>query len=525
MGDKSYLLLDEDGDPIGLAGDRETALEMAWLVSPEGSIYLDGPTAQNEASIAAGDADVQQLRLAANPPPKLRVIQGGYSDVMHGAPAASLAALQAAMVRAGSRDRGEPAFDYSYAVNMDLSEAHERIRDFFPTLKYTKKDQSRRNVNVYKTPAKMAGAILGQNFKTAKGTPKDIIGALRRMTGFSKANVLGLSILPHTQSYTDASVAGIMGSAADLYGVRRVEDARLNACVRASPECASSCLAFSGRNLADDYNSVKKYALLASLVHEPDAFLRMLIAAIAIHRDKSYRASTMPLVRLNVFSDLPWEQIAPELFEEFSDVQFYDYTKVPARTPPTNYDLTFSFAGTDRNVEGMDFEIKRGRRVAVVFAAVALKPVYQAQWINEDGGAEQYEGSAYKTKRLASERGGKVTRIGKQRYPKTPKFYRRKAGKTQKTSRYARLPEEFLGLKVIDADVSDMRPYDPAPSIVGLRWKNPANQNVTMDKAEVFVVEVDLVKGRGGFFDAIVSKTARFDDVDYAKYAPSNVDD
>jgi hypothetical protein len=525
MDGKAYLLLDEDGAPIGLAHDREVALEMAWTVSPEGSIYLDAPTAQNDASIAAGEVEEQDLRLAANPPPQLRVIQGGYSDVMHGAPRAALAALQAAMVRAGSRDRGEAPFNYDEAADMPLSEAHRLLRDFFPTLKYTKKDESRRNVNVYKTAKGMAKGLLGQNFKTAKGTPKDIISKLRAQTGFSKANVLGLSILPHTQSYTDASVASIMSSADDLYGVRRVEPVRLQACVRASPECASSCLAFSGRNLADDYNSVKKYALLQALVYEPDAFLRMLIEAVAMHRDKSYRAKTMPLVRLNVFSDLPWEMMAPELFAEFKDVQFYDYTKVPARTPPRNYDLTFSFAGTDRNVEGMDFEIRdRGRRVAAVFAATKVKVAYQAQWIDEDGNPQSYTGSSYKAQRIARERGGTASPAGEFAYPKTPKFYRRKPGASQKTGHYARLPETFLGLPVIDGDVSDMRPYDPAPSIVGLRWKNPANQNVTMEDAEVFVVEVDLVQGAGGYYDAVVSKTARFDAVDYEKYAPSNVD-
>jgi hypothetical protein len=89
----------------------------------------------------------------------------------------------------------------------------------------------------------------------------------------------------------------------------------------------------------------------------------------------------------------------------------------------------------------------------------------------------------------------------------------------------ARLPDEFLGLPVIDGDVSDMRPYDAAPSIVGLRWKEPKSQNVTLEKANVFVVLVDLVPHGGGYYHAIVSKTARFDNVDYSRYAPSMVDD
>jgi len=53
--------------------------------------------------------------------------------------------------------------------------------------------------------------------------------------------------------------------------------------------------------------------------------------------------------RLNMFSDVPWERMFPELFREFSAVQFYDYTKSAVRASqfasghfPCNYHLTFS---------------------------------------------------------------------------------------------------------------------------------------------------------------------------------------
>jgi hypothetical protein len=72
------------------------------------------------------------------------------------------------------------------------------------------------------------------------------------------------------------------------------------------------------------------------------------------------------MVRLNVFSDIPWELVFPELFEIVPGV-YYDYTKVPWRTPAPNYDLTFSYSG--RNFGQMQEELERGRRVAVVFLA------------------------------------------------------------------------------------------------------------------------------------------------------------
>lgn len=52
-------------------------------------------------------------------------------------------------------------------------------------------------------------------------------------------------------------------------------------------------------------------------------------------------------VRLNVFSDLPWERLID--LEEFPTVQFYDYPKIPrclGRTPD-HYYLTFSLSETN----------------------------------------------------------------------------------------------------------------------------------------------------------------------------------
>ena len=47
-------------------------------------------------------------------------------------------------------------------------------------------------------------------------------------------------------------------------------------------------------------------------------------------------------VRLNVFSDIPWERFLD--LDQFPGIQFYDYTKVVARLgrTPGNYYLTFS---------------------------------------------------------------------------------------------------------------------------------------------------------------------------------------
>ena len=59
------------------------------------------------------------------------------------------------------------------------------------------------------------------------------------------------------------------------------------------------------------------------------------------------------------------------ILELFDDVQFYDYTKVPSRIEVaekySNYDITWSIDGSEKNREiGLEF-LKNGGRVAGVY--------------------------------------------------------------------------------------------------------------------------------------------------------------
>lgn len=65
----------------------------------------------------------------------------------------------------------------------------------------------------------------------------------------------------------------------------------------------------------------------------------------------AFKKGLKPSFRLNVLSDLSWERIFPELFEDYPEVQFYDYTKSYVRAVcsneydgwPLNYKLAYSF--------------------------------------------------------------------------------------------------------------------------------------------------------------------------------------
>jgi len=496
----AYLILTPDGEALSLWFSLDEAIEAAYELVPAGDIYVDAPSDKEYAALSAAI----KTPIAANPR-RLRVVDDSAQRGVQ------------ALAKAMGREGRERIIDWDESVHMSLDEAHARIEPMFPT----RQPSAGRFKPVHNaTPNQMTRSFLGTNYKTGKGTPNRIISKLKSMTGFSGARVLGLTLLPNTQSFSDPRVRSALRDATKLYGVQRVLDTRLNSCLRATAECASSCLSFSGNNMNSDYNAVSKFCTTQALVHEPEAFVRVLIAAIAEHERKSIKAGKMPLIRLNVLSDIPWELIIPELFTIFPEVQFYDYTKVPGRVVPDNYDLTFSFSGTNRNVDDMDSEIQiHGRRVAVVFASSKIKELYEVQYEVAPGVQRTVRTPTRGTAKIHAEREGVPFRsLGSQALPQPLRYKRRKPGATGQSDHNVRLPDEFLGLPVVDGDESDMRPYDDAPTIVGLRWKIPGLQGVTMEQVKAFVVLVHIVPSGGGHYHAIVPKTPRFDDFNYQVY-------
>ncbi len=235
-----------------------------------------------------------------------------------------------------------------------LSSRHERV---WPVSKRQK------GVSVpikrWATPQGMAKHLLQDNDKLAKEHPAH------------PSRVAGLSLLP---AYAPAQ---------ELIGrVPRVRPGT-SFCVGSNAECRDSCLVYSGHNEIDRYNRRIKLGKTGALLADPVAFCRMLYEACRRWNGTwpGGRGQLQPFARLNVFSDLPWELIFPELFVVVPTLMFYDYTKIPARPEmaeevqraaghdvwkfPSNYDLTFSASGT--NDQDAHDEWHRGRRVAVVF--------------------------------------------------------------------------------------------------------------------------------------------------------------
>ena len=187
-----------------------------------------------------------------------------------------------------------------------------------------------------------------------------------------------------------------------------------NTCPMASKGCAASCLNTAGRGQMNSVqlgriNKTKWYFL------ERESFLIQLKKEIRSHINRCKIKGFTPAIRLNGTSDISWER--HNLFNEFKEVQFYDYSKIYKRAIkwadkkyPKNYHLTYSL-NEDNKKEAMQV-LKRGGNVSVVF-------------------------------------------------------------------RNKKLPKRFKGFKVINADYSDVRFKDPKNVIAGLYAKGKARYDDT----------------------------------------------
>ena len=262
-------------------------------------------------------------------------------------------------------------------------------------------------------------------------------------------------------------------------------------CSGASKACMRSCLVYTGQNTASIKNDWKKAACAFALIADPAAYLRLVWMEVERNALLGARQKQMFFVRMNLLSDVPWEEMVPWFFKDFDGrdgrpfAQFYDYTKIkgrdPARHGVTNYDLTFSFSGTNAGTI-TDALYGRNKRVAVVFVGVQLE-------------------------------NGELVQIGK---PKGVYGI----GLPLETDIFA--PAHLVGKPegmrvVVNADTHDARPLDPPNSlhpdmgcIAGLVWKD-AGGGATMTAAQKaaaatalrdagkFVTYTELVEGTGDF--------------------------
>lgn len=145
-----------------------------------------------------------------------------------------------------------------------------------------------------------------------------------------------------------------------------------NVCPHATPGCIKACnLWFSGHMVMKQVRSAM-IARTNLFFDNRNLFMNKLYKELSL-LDKLAKKNNMgAAVRLNTASDLMWEKLDKNLFSEFSEIKFYDYTKSINRVInqgsssfPANYFLTYSY-NEKSNIDKVKTLLKSGNNVAFV---------------------------------------------------------------------------------------------------------------------------------------------------------------
>jgi hypothetical protein len=168
-----------------------------------------------------------------------------------------------------------------------------------------------------------------------------------------------------------------------------------NVCSHASKGCAAACLNTAGRGAMSNVQSAR-IAKTQKFFADKEAFTWQLAKEIGNAVKLATKKGMKPCFRLNLTSDLPWENIKVEshgkklsLIEMFPNVQFYDYTKNFKRMlsflkgeMPKNYHLTFS--RSECNDDKVSIVKELGGNIAAVFRNELPKAWKSVQVIDGD---------------------------------------------------------------------------------------------------------------------------------------------
>ena len=135
-------------------------------------------------------------------------------------------------------------------------------------------------------------------------------------------------------------------------------------CPRASSGCLRACLNTAGHGI---YRRTQEARARKSKLFKEHtlAFLELLEQDIIQAEKYALKKNLIPVFRLNLTSDIPWECYG--IPQKFPHLQFYDYTKISERHPPDNYHLTFSRSESLSNHLEAKQWLQSGSNVAVVF--------------------------------------------------------------------------------------------------------------------------------------------------------------
>jgi hypothetical protein len=152
-----------------------------------------------------------------------------------------------------------------------------------------------------------------------------------------------------------------------------------NTCPKATAGCKTACLNTAGRGgmfkKGETTNMIQQARIRKTKMFFEDRenFIAILKDDIRKAIKQSEKKGLIPVFRLNGTSDIAWEKYG--IIQEFPNVQFYDYTKIPGRKVKdlANYHLTFSEA--DGNALETLNAIRAGMNIATVFGIKKNSPM------------------------------------------------------------------------------------------------------------------------------------------------------
>ena len=186
-----------------------------------------------------------------------------------------------------------------------------------------------------------------------------------------------------------------------------------NTCANANG-CANVCLFGAGHGQRHMIHDGKHTVWIARIIRTilfyeyRDQFMAQLVKEMQAFRRKAKRKGYKTAFRPNVISDIDWVKLGPAIFDQGMDV-VYDYAKVEKRINYHSEKYHITLSRQETTSDALVFDtVSSGVNVAVVFSTKKGQP----------------------------------------------------------------LPKTYLGLPVLDGDLTDNRFNDPAGHIVGLRVKN-----------------------------------------------------
>lgn len=445
MAQRVYVVMDGKGKPLGFGTKIEAVAAAEKHATQQGGIaVLQEPDPKDAQKVQNPPIDPDKLPDKANEGTALpQIIEAKY---------------------------GVPYLSVDLVESITLQEALALCRPYLPQAeKYngiSDKLLGGQGIDLLAADAKdkpihNSFGLLSRNAKLAKGDSPDGRTAL----------AFGLSLAPHQvgmrlsgtitprgweppadyseRKFTDRQFDAkpkmdVAAGLSELAGVK-LENRAYTTCFLASDDCRASCLVHSGQNSASVEALTSKLSMTRALYAEPAAFCRLLLENLRRYFTWGGCGDLDLYVRLNVFSDIMWELIFPDLLDPIKKIAqrapdgnkpspypvpvwdykkgkcvankdayekrpvtghggFYDYTKVPARmevfakqlstTHKTKtsellglckdyYHLTFSFSGS--NDDYAKWHLDNGGKVAAVFVLERLEK-YEGKYVKR--GAE-----------------------------------------------------------------------------------------------------------------------------------------